>query len=153
MGARSDLRLAELAVPWGHQLRLAHFAAAQRLLDEANFLEAVDADPAVAAAYHFMPALTAHNRGDHRAAHEHAQRILDELTETARDLMRRLFGYDLEVSALRLLGYTGFFLGDVDRAFALASLARERATKLGYVTPLAGTHGLTCWTRPGKSTG
>jgi predicted ATPase/DNA-binding winged helix-turn-helix (wHTH) protein len=135
----SDLRLAELAVPWGHQLRLAHFAAAQRLLDEANFLKEVDGDPAVAAAFYWMPALTAHNRGDHRAAHDHAQRILDELTEAARDLMRRLFGYDLEVGALRLLGYASFFLGDVDKALALLPWARERATALNYVTPLAHT--------------
>jgi predicted ATPase/DNA-binding winged helix-turn-helix (wHTH) protein len=138
-GRSSERRLAELAVPWGHQLRLAHFAAAQRLLDEANFLEAVNGDATVAAAFHWMPALTAHNRGDHRAAHEHAQRILDELTEGARDLMRRLFGYDLEVGALRLLSLLHFFLGDVDRALALLVWARERASSLNYVTPLAHT--------------
>jgi predicted ATPase/DNA-binding winged helix-turn-helix (wHTH) protein len=138
-GGRSDLRLAGLAVPWGHQLRLAHFAAAQRLLDESDFLEAVNGDATVAPGFHFMAATTAHYRGDHRAACTHAARILDELTEVARNLMRRLFGYDLEVGALRLLSYSHFFLGDVDRALALLARVRERATALSYVTPLAHT--------------
>ena len=136
---RSDLRLAGLAVPWGHQLRLAHFGAAQRVLDESNFLEAVNGDPAVAAAFHWMASMTAIYRGDHRAGHTHAARILDELTEAARDLMRRLFGYDLEVGALRLLSFSHFFLGDVDGAFALAARAGERATALNYITPVAHT--------------
>ena len=136
-GDRSDLRLAELAVPWGHQLRLAHFAAAQRLLDEADILEAMSGDATVAAGFHWMAGMTAHYRGDHRAARNHAARILDELTEAARDLVRRLFGYDLEVGALRLLGYANFFLGDVDRALALYARADERTTALNYVAPLA----------------
>jgi tetratricopeptide (TPR) repeat protein len=138
-GGRSDLRLAELAVPWGHQLRLAHFAAAQSVLDESDFLEAVNGDATVAPAFHWMAGITAHHRGDHRAARILAAGILDELTDAARDLMRRLFGYDLEVGALRLLSYSHFFLGDVDRAIALLARVRERATALGYVTPLAHT--------------
>jgi len=136
---RSDLRLGGLAVLWGHQIRLAHFAAAQRLLDEANFLEAVNGDTTVAAPFHWMAATTAHYLGDHGAAREHAQRILDELNEAARDLMRRLFGYDLEVGALRLLSLSHFFLGDVDKAFALRARALERATALSYAAPLANT--------------
>jgi predicted ATPase len=138
-GGGSDLRLAGLAVPWGHQLRLAHFAAAQRLLDEADFLEAMSGDATVAGGFHWMAGVTAHYRGDHLAAGNHAQRILDEQTEAARDLIRRLFAYDLEVGALRLVGYSDFFLGDVDRALALFSRADERATALNYVTPLAHT--------------
>ena len=136
---RSDLRLAGLAVLWGHQIRLAHFGAAQRLLDEADFLQAVNGDSTVAAAFHWMAATTAHYRGDHGAARMHAARILDELTEAAGDLMRRLFGYDLEVGALRLLSLSHFFLGDVDRALALRARALERATALSYVAPLANT--------------
>jgi predicted ATPase/DNA-binding winged helix-turn-helix (wHTH) protein len=136
---RSDLRLAELAVPWGQQLRLAHFAAAQRLLDEANFLEEGNGDATVAPAFRWMLAITAQHLGDHRAACTHAARILDELTEAARDLMRRLFGYDLEVGALRLLSFSHFFLGDVDRALALFARAGDRAAALNYVTPLAHT--------------
>jgi len=138
-GGGSDLRLAGLAVPWGHQLRLAHFAAAQRLLDEADFLKAMSGDATVAGGFHWMAGVTAHYRGDHLAARNHAQRILDELTEAARDLIRRLFAYDLEVGALRLLGYADFFLGDVDRALALFARADERASALNYVTPLAHT--------------
>jgi tetratricopeptide (TPR) repeat protein len=136
---RSDLRLAGLAVLWGHRLRLAEFAAAQRLLDEADFLAAVNDDTAVAAAFHWMSATTAHFRGDHAGAHRHAARIFDDLTEAASDLMRRLFGYDLEVGALRLLGLSHFFLGDVDKAIALSDRALERATALSYDAPLANT--------------
>jgi predicted ATPase len=138
-GGGSDLRLAGLAVPWGHQLRLAHFAAAQRLLDEADFLEVMSGDATVAGGFHWMAGVTAHYRGDHVAARNHAQRILDELTEAARDLIRRLFGYDLEVGALRLVGYSDFFLGDADAALALFARADERAAALNYVTPLAHT--------------
>ncbi|MDB5483136.1 MAG: transcriptional regulatory protein [Caulobacteraceae bacterium] len=136
---RSDLRLAGLGVVWGHQIRLAHFGAAQRLLDEASFLEAVNGDATVAAGFRWMAATTAHYRGDHRAARTHAARILDELTEAASGLMRRLFGYDLEVGALRLLSLSHFFLGDVDSALALRARALERATALSYVAPLANT--------------
>jgi predicted ATPase/DNA-binding winged helix-turn-helix (wHTH) protein len=136
---RSDLRLAGLAVLWGHQIRLTHLGAAQRLLDEADFLEAVNGDATVAAAFHWMTATTAHYRGDHRAASMHAARILDELTEAASGLMRRLFGYDLEVGALRLLSLSHFFLGDVGRALALRARALEQATALSYVAPLAQT--------------
>jgi predicted ATPase/DNA-binding winged helix-turn-helix (wHTH) protein len=136
---RSDLRLAGLAVLWGHQIRLAHFGAAQRLLDEADFLEAVNGDATVVAAFHWMAATTAHYRGDHGAARAHAARILDELTDAASGLMRRLFGYDLEVGALRVLSLSFFFLGEVDRAFALRARALDRATALSYVAPLANT--------------
>jgi predicted ATPase/DNA-binding winged helix-turn-helix (wHTH) protein len=136
---RSDLRLGGVAVLWGHQIRLAHFGAAQRLLDEADFLESVNGDATVAAAFHWMSATTAHYRGDHRAARRLAARILDELTEDASGLMRRLFGYDLEVGALRLLSLSHFFLGDVDRALALRARALERATALSYAAPLANT--------------
>jgi len=133
---RSDLRLAGLAVLWGHQLRLAHFDAAQRLLDESDFLEAVNGDATVAAAFHWMSAYTAHFRGDHRAARMHAARILDELNGAVRDLMRRLFGYDLEAGALELLSLSDFFLGEVDRALALRARALERAAALGAAAPL-----------------
>ena len=136
---RSDLRLAGLGVVWGHQIRLAHFAAAQRLLDEADFLAAVNGDPTVAPGFHWMAATTAHYRGDHQAARAHAARILDELTEAASRLMRRIFGYDLELGALRLLSLSHFFLGDVDKALALRGQALERATALSYVAPLANT--------------
>jgi len=94
-------------------------------------------DATVAAGFHWMAGMTAHYRGDHRAACTHAARTLDELTEAARDLVRRLFAYDLEVGALRLLGYANFFLGDVNRALALFARADERSTALNYVAPLA----------------
>src|SRR5579859_3449265 len=136
---RSDLRLAGLAVLWGHQIYLAHFGAAQRLLDEADFLRAVDGDATVASAFHWMAAATALYRGDHRTARMHAARVLDELTEAASRLMRGLFGYDLEVGALRTLSLSRFFLGDVDKALVLRARALERATALSYVAPLANT--------------
>jgi hypothetical protein len=139
LDGRSDLRLAGLAVLWGHQLRLAHYGAAQRLLDESDFLEAVNGDATVAAAFHWMAATSAHFLGDHKAARRHAARILDELTEAASALMRRLFGYDLEVGALRLLSQSYFFLGDVDKGLALPARALKRATALSYDAPLANT--------------
>ncbi|HLZ85433.1 MAG TPA: hypothetical protein VKQ54_17865, partial [Caulobacteraceae bacterium] len=134
---RSDLRLAGLLVLWGHQLRLAHFGAAQRLLDESDFLEAVNGDLTVAAAFHWMAAETAHYRGDHRAARMHAERILVDLTDDASRLMRRLIGFDLEVGALRLLSLSDFLLGDVDGALALRARATARASELSDVVPLA----------------
>ncbi|HEY1926797.1 MAG TPA: winged helix-turn-helix domain-containing protein [Caulobacteraceae bacterium] len=134
--ARIDVRLGGIVVMWGHQMRLAHFAAAQRLLDESNFLEAVNADATVAAVFHWMAATTAYHRGDHGAARMHAERVLDELTEAATRLGLRLLGYDLEVAALRLLSLSNFFLGDVDRALALRARALERASALSYVAPL-----------------
>jgi predicted ATPase/DNA-binding winged helix-turn-helix (wHTH) protein len=136
---RNDLRLGGLAVVWGRQISLAQFGAAQRLLDESDFLNAVSGDPTVAPAFHWMAATTAHFRGDHRAARMHATRILSELNDAAGDLMRRLFTYDLEVGALRLLSLSHFFLGDFDRALALRARARERATALGYVALLSNT--------------
>ena len=133
---RSDLRLAGLLVLWGHQLRLAHFGAAQRLLDESDFLEAVNGDLTVAAAFHWMTAETAHYRGDHRAARTHAERILVDLTDGASRLMRRLIGFDLEVGALRLLSLSDFLLGDVDTALVLRARATARAGELSEVAPL-----------------
>jgi predicted ATPase/DNA-binding winged helix-turn-helix (wHTH) protein len=138
-GDRSDLWLGGLAVLWGHQIGLARFGTAQRLLDESDFLEAVKGDATVAAPFHWMAATTAHFRGDHTAARKHAARILDELTEASRRLMRRLFGYDLEVGALRLLSLSHFFLGDLDRALVLRARALERATALGYAALLSNT--------------
>ena len=133
---RSDLRLAGLAVLWGHQIRLARFGAAQRLLDESDFLEAVKGDATVTAPFHWLDAATAHYRGDHTAARWRAERILDELTEAATGLMHRLFGYDLEVGALRLLSLSHVFLGDVDNALALRARATARASELSCVNPI-----------------
>jgi predicted ATPase/DNA-binding winged helix-turn-helix (wHTH) protein len=136
---RNDLRLGGLAVVWGRQISLAQFGAAQRVLDESDFLRTVSADPTVAPAFHWMTATTAHFRGDHEAARMNAIRILDELNDAACDLMRRLVGYDLEVGAFRLLSLSRFFIGDFDKALALRVRARDRATALGYAALLSNT--------------
>lgn len=136
---RNDLRLGGLNVLWGHQIRLAHFGAAQRLLDESDFLDSVNGDATVTPAFHWMGATTAHYRGDHEACLIHSQRVFAELNEPASRLMRHLLGYDLEVGTLRCLSLSHFYLGEIGKALALRARALERAAALSYVAPLENT--------------
>jgi len=114
---RAELRLEALYVVWAQQVRLARYAAAQRLLDESGFADG-DADPATTPVFHWMVATTARFLGDHSAVRRHAEQILGEVTQPASDLTHRLLGSDLEGAAGRLLTLADFFSGDIDSALA-----------------------------------
>jgi predicted ATPase/DNA-binding winged helix-turn-helix (wHTH) protein len=133
---RADLRIGGLYVVWTQQVRLGRYAAAQRLLDEAGVGDD-DADPVTIPLFHWMVAVTARFRGDHRAAHRHAERVLSETTQAASDLMQRLVGSDLEGAALRLRSLADFFLGDIDGALARGEQDVARVSGLSNPAPRA----------------
>jgi predicted ATPase len=127
---RQDERLSGLAWIWADQDRRGHYAAAERLIDEADFLAAPDASHAHRLTAAWMRGMTNHHAGHQARACEHLTWLLSEYTEAVGRQFLRQFGYDLEAAGATLLGMSEFLRGNVDKAFSANDRALAKARTL-----------------------
>ena len=127
---RLDERLSGLLVLWADLHRGGRYAAAERLIDEADFLKAPDASPAHRLTAIWLRGVTDHRQGRHTGACEHLSRLLREYTDASGRLFLRLIGYDLEVAAANMLAWSELLRGNPDKAFAASTRAIAKGRML-----------------------
>jgi predicted ATPase/DNA-binding winged helix-turn-helix (wHTH) protein len=127
---RLEERLSGLIALWADQHRGGRYAAAERLIDEADFLEAPDASPAHRLTAVWLRGVTDHRAGRHAQACKHLTRLLREYTEASGREFLRLGGYDLEVAGANMLGLSEFLRGNLDKAFSSNDRAIGKARTL-----------------------
>jgi hypothetical protein len=125
-----DERLSALALIWADQQRRCRYAAAQRLIDEADFLEAPDARRAHRLTALWMRGMTDHSAGRQASACEHLTRLLSEYTDAFGRQFVREFGYDIEAAGATILGMSEFLRGKLDKAFSANDRAIAKARTL-----------------------
>ena len=121
---RQDETLSGLIALWADLHRRGRYAAAERLIGEADFLDAPDAGPAQRLTAAWLRGVNDHRLGRHGQACERLTWLLGEYTQGAGHEFLRLAGYDLEVAAWTMLGLSECLRGNLDKGFA----ANERAT-------------------------
>jgi predicted ATPase/DNA-binding winged helix-turn-helix (wHTH) protein len=127
---RLDERLSGLIALWADQNRRGRYAAAERLLDEADFLEAPDASRAHRLTAAWLRGATDHRLGRHARACEHLTRLLSEYTEASGRQFLRLAGYDIEVAGATILGLSECLRGNLDKGFSSNEHAIAKARTL-----------------------
>ena len=123
-----DEQVSGLFVFWGDHHRRCQYAAADKLIEEATFLESPDATHAHRLMALWMRGMTDHCAGRQARACEHLNRLLGDYREDAGRHFLRQFGYDLEAAAETILGMSEFLRGNLEKAFAASdrSIAKAR---------------------------
>jgi len=133
---RLDERVSGLSILWADENRHCRYAAAERLIAEAVFLEAPDANHAQRLTTLWMKGMTDHCAGRQARACEHLSRLLGEYTEDAGRQFLRQLGYDLEAAAATILGMSEFLRGNLDKAFSANDRALTKARTLSSTVSL-----------------
>jgi len=113
-----DERVSGLFVLWADHHRRCQYAAADKLVEEADFLEPPEATHAHRLIALWVRGVTDHCAGRQARACEHLNRLLSDYTEDAGRHFLRRFGYDLEAAAATILGMSEFLRGNLEKAFA-----------------------------------
>ena len=132
---RHDETLSGLIALWADLHRRGRYAAAERLIDEADFLGAPEAGPAQRLTAAWLKGVNDHRLGRHGRACERLTWLLGEYTEGAGHEFQRLAGYDLEVAAWTMLGLSECLRGDLDKGFA--AIARAIAKGRALSSPIS----------------
>jgi hypothetical protein len=123
-------RLSGLCILWADENRRCRYAAAERLINEADFLEGPHANHAQRLTALWLKGMTDHCAGRQARACERLSRLLREYTEhSGRHFLRQL-GYDLEAAGATILGMSEFLRGNLVEAFSASDRAIAKARTL-----------------------
>jgi predicted ATPase len=125
-----DERVSGLFVLWADEHRRCRYAAAMRLIDDADFLDAPEASHEHRLIALWVKGMTDHCAGRQTRACEHLSRLLGDYTEDAGRQFLLRFGYDLEAAAGTILGMSKFLRGNLHEAFAASDRAIAKARTL-----------------------
>jgi tetratricopeptide (TPR) repeat protein len=125
-----DEKLHGLCVLWADESRRCRYAAAERLIEEADFLETPGASRAHRLTALWLKGMTDHLVGRQARACQHLRRLLREYSEDAGREFLRQFGYDVEAAAATILGLCEFLRGNPVEAFAANDRAVAKARTL-----------------------
>jgi predicted ATPase/DNA-binding winged helix-turn-helix (wHTH) protein len=125
-----DEKVSGLCILWADENRRCRYAAAGRLIDEADFLEAPDASHAHRLTALWLKGMTDHCAGRQARACEHLTRLLAQYTEDAGRQFLRQQGYDLEAAGATILGMSEFLRGNLVKAFSASDRAVAKARTL-----------------------
>lgn len=125
-----DYQLRILHALWIYHMREGRIRAAIALGHRAEPIAASLDDPVASAAAKSMLGISLHWAGEHEAARQILESLLQELTSSQRHSFVQRFGWDLYIAALLLLAHIHWIQGNPARARDLLDESLEEARRL-----------------------